>query len=127
MTERLRRLATHGLAAAAAVMAAGCDLSREARDTFVRRHYCPSERVTVTERPDRRYHREGYWYHPEMPPPPPDVQADPERLAIYQELWRSKSRYVWPADDPSTYFEVEGCGKRAVYECRTGRRLPCGY
>jgi len=113
------RLSMHLLAAATGALAVGCALSDNARATFAAHHFCPSERVVVTERPDLKHpaHVAGY----EMPPPPPDIQADPDRLALYMKEANRVQRPAREVDDGETYFEVKGCGDSELYRCSSLR------
>jgi hypothetical protein len=97
--------------AAVGVLASCASLSGGARETFSKLATCPPERVTVVERPD---------YRRPVPPasPPPDVVADPERLALWHQQ-REKDRKE-AGDNPcfgDTPFEATGCGRRIIMCC----------
>ena len=84
------------------------------KTAFVEAESCPAERVTVgrTTRPD--------WLKAPpslpVPPPPPEVAANPARLKVYND------EHAPPADphaNPNHAFYVgQGCGHADVYECR---------
>ena len=73
-----------------------------ARDSYVAKDFsqlygCPRDQIRMISRVDTR----GI-----IPPVPPDVTADPDRLA----LWcRDHIGYA--------YFDVTGCGERLQYSC----------
>ena len=89
----------------------GCQ-SKEAgaREKFSNEVTCPEERVEVRERSDLT---------PSMlraqVPPPPDVAADPGRLA----MWKAKEEESNEnADQACDMFEARGCGKQSLVCCR---------
>ena len=61
--------------------------------TFSQVFFCPVERIVVA---------------PSAPAaPPPDIAADPQRLALWQA-----------SHGETSHFVVEGCGKRLTYKCQ---------
>jgi hypothetical protein len=108
---------------AAAVTAAGCGFSTKVKTKFANENYCPADRVTVAERPDLKHPIALPGYEP--PAPPAEIQADPERLALYVEEAKKRRRSLSWVDDPETYYEVQGCGHRTVYKCSSLRRREC--
>jgi hypothetical protein len=79
-----------------------------ARDEFAGHFTCPKERVEVRSRPDLNSY-DLTWGRAQ---PPPDVAADPQRLALWKEKQQdSRSR----GSDP--VFELRGCGHSVLYHC----------
>jgi hypothetical protein len=95
-------------------VAACASLGGAAGDTFAKATACPRDSVTVVARPD---------YHPTAPPelpPPPDVTADPSRLAIWrvqQRMDQIRNGAPQPCLDGLDAFEARGCGKQQVLCC----------
>jgi hypothetical protein len=131
MQAGLSRLATPALVAAVAVMAAACaSLSGGAKTEFATGYFCPPDRITVAERPDLKHPTTAHVEIPLLPPPPAEVQADPQRLAMYNEAAKKRREVVeslgGTVDNPLTYYEVHGCGHHVVYGCWHGRnRVQC--
>lgn len=72
-----------------------------ARDQFVADATCPADRVTVAHDPK---------------PAPPDVAADPGRLA----LWSSEA-------ESSPIYTARGCGQQRSYACDPQGDWPYSY
>ena len=71
---------------------------------------CPESRVTVTERTDVLPHR---LLHQE-PLPPPEVEADRERMVMWRRNWtRAEER----EDDNYSVYDVAGCGTTETVLC----------
>ncbi len=90
----------NGLLAVAAVALSGCaaladrSLRATARDDFVRQATCPADRVTVVHAPPA--------------PAPPEIAADPGRLAIWSSEQERRARY---------HLVARGCGEERRYLC----------
>ena len=95
-----------------ALTQAGCGLSRSllsgvARDEFSRQHSCPEERMTlkaIAVKPADLFTASE---------PPPDVAADPGRLAVFRST---------DSENMSSYvhlhaMNVTGCGFEQTYFC----------
>jgi hypothetical protein len=97
------RLAAAALGAVG--LAACASLQSAARESFAVQTNCPPERVVVTPRPDV----------PIPPPmaPPPDVAADPGRLAY----WRKLNAVDLSAAANAQVFEFTGCSQHRVSAC----------
>ncbi|HEY1557936.1 MAG TPA: hypothetical protein VGF94_24070 [Kofleriaceae bacterium] len=82
------------VAATVAVAACAFDARArpEVRSDFVRDATCPADRVTVAQA--------------SAPAPPPDVAADPGRLAVWNDQPRQHHEYV-----------ARGCGQELRYAC----------
>jgi hypothetical protein len=91
---------------------AGCAVSRHdwARDKFAQDLACPPDRVSVVKRPDLRS-------PPRLPAPPPDVAADPDRLAYWNKLHASEVEATQKAARNTQVFEVTGCGQQRIMDC----------
>ena len=82
-------------------------LSDEARNKFSRQHSCPKERLVINVAPlkARALLTIG--------PPPPEIAADPGRLAV----WRSTAREDIAGYGDMTAIRVRGCGLEQTYLC----------
>jgi hypothetical protein len=69
-------------------------LESNARSDFARQNSCPEDRVTIAHAPPRQA--------------PPDVAADPGRLALWNENEANRS---------SHYYVASGCGYESLYLC----------
>jgi len=69
-------------------------LESSARSEFARENSCPEGRVTVSHAPPR--------------PAPPDVAADPQRLAVWNDTEAKRQTH---------FYMVTGCGRQNVYLC----------
>jgi hypothetical protein len=100
-TTRIAALAAIGLLTSCA------SLGGEARSEFARATSCPPDRVTVDPRPG---------YQPPIPEesPPPDIAADPARVAFWQQQREAKRRELFGGCE---WFESSGCGQRNIYCC----------
>jgi hypothetical protein len=102
-------LATLGLLAMAIGALASCapTLSGKARDMFSFGLSCPPDGVSVVPR--------GRYQPPPVPDPspPPDVAADPSRLAYWRTHAGAGGQVVFCGD----MFEATGCGHRGTYCC----------
>jgi hypothetical protein len=89
----------------------GCQ-SKEAgaREKFSKEFTCPAERVEVRERSDLK---------PSMlraqVPPPPDVAADPARLAMWKAEEETNNEN---ADQMCDMLEARGCNQQSLVCCR---------
>src|SRR5580693_7825014 len=84
------------LAIGALLLGAGC--ARQAvitKASFSKGFSCPPERVVVTKKYGRPY----------LPPPPPEIAGDPQRLAIYEHR-------------DEVYWQAQGCNQEAFYSCQ---------
>ena len=79
----------------------GCttDFDGVARRTFKTANYCPTDRISVTHK---------------SPTPPPDVAADPGRLAIWTRQRDKLARH-------DVDLDVQGCDAAATYHCVAGK------
>jgi hypothetical protein len=104
---RLARLAGFAVAAACAACAGASPFDeqreetagRAAAETFSTDAFCPVDRVAT-----RRLVYE--------PDPPPAIALDPDRLALWKEVWEARA-----VTRPSVVVSVAGCGVRATYAC----------
>jgi hypothetical protein len=102
------------LAALVGLLLASCANSSVARDTFASSHTCPSDRVSVTPRPD-------LWRF-SFVSPKPDVAADPERLRVWQERQKKAAADALPC----VVFEMDGCGQSQLLCCTHSYHDPRG-
>jgi hypothetical protein len=97
---------------AVCLLAASCAVSASAvRERFALDHSCPEERVSAHERSDVKP-SDILLAHDEQPPP--EVAADPQRLAMWRDRNRAQAER-W--DDDHGVYEVQGCGAAGVYAC----------
>ena len=90
------------------LVTACASLSGGATARFVVDFTCPAERVTTaTTVPPP----------PAPEAPPPEVQTDPERLALWREQQPARQREAAPYLPGDDFYEVSGCGHRVVYGC----------
>jgi hypothetical protein len=54
-----------------------------------------------------------------VPPAPPEVASDPDRLALWENRWGQRAK-----TDPRLLVEVTGCGIHALYSCWEVAALP---
>lgn len=92
MTYLTLRAAAPAIVLAACLAGCAADAPTVARDAFVAAASCPADRVTVTRGDGSA--------------PPPDVAADPGRLAV----WRS-------AQENGPNFIARGCNQERRYSC----------
>jgi hypothetical protein len=117
------KLVTSCALAFSCACAACADFPELARDQFAWDNSCPESRVTVTERTDVLPHR---LLHQE-PVPPPEVEADSERMVMWRRNWtRAEER----EDDNYSVYDVAGCGTTETVLCtmapgRRGRVATC--
>jgi hypothetical protein len=101
-------VADHILLAACGVVVTSCaSLSGEAKSEFARAASCPPDRVTVEPRPGLQSPLLGE-------SPPPDVAADPARVAFWRQQREAKRRELFGECE---WFESSGCGRRDTYCC----------
>jgi hypothetical protein len=100
----MTRVTTLLLVVMPATATVGC-AAWEVKRTFVLDAVCPSDRVTVTQA--------GVVVGGPPPPAPPEIAADPERLAVYYVKTRNP-------DEGDRLFVAEGCGERRWYTCDHG-------
>jgi hypothetical protein len=83
-----------------------------AKEEFAREFSCPKGRVVVTPRPDLKAFDLVVGAHDR---PPPDVAADPGRLAE----WKRREREVEDGYRNEHAFHASGCGHEGYYVCGT--------
>jgi hypothetical protein len=95
---------------------AGCyHPASEAADEFSMRFYCPADRVVVRPRPDIQPHTVPLVLTSVRRMPPPEVQADPDRLA----MWNNRlSKHDTEVDSTYDIFQVDGCDRKVLEACR---------
>jgi hypothetical protein len=77
----------------------GCDSDElAARRTFMKDAACPLERVRAAT------------HAPVLPPAPPDVAADPERMRVWTRTHDEQFA-------GHTFLDVTGCGAETAYDC----------
>ncbi len=108
-----------------ALVACG-QLSKGARQYFIDKYSCPTDRVTLAEIRDAKP-SEVFAADWREATAPEEVAGDPGRLA----QWRAKEaerRKGWESwINTSQLFEVSGCGHRVVLACRKpGQRSSSG-
>ena len=105
----------YALALLGAVASAGCGMSlpKGARSLFSATHTCPAEGVTVQPRPDVPQHS-LLTAQRSAKPIPPEVAANPERLALWNKMHPSADADL---DRAGTTYEVSGCGHTTLYVC----------
>ena len=105
----------YALALLGAVASAGCGMSlpKGARSLFSATHTCPAEGVTVQPRPDVPRHS-LLTAQRSAKPIPPEVAANPERLALWNKMHPSADADL---DRAGTTYEVSGCGHTTLYVC----------
>jgi hypothetical protein len=88
-----------------------------ARTAFSAAHSCPDERLVSRVRQDVHFFDVAFGPAAPAPEPPPEVRADPARLAIWESTQQQSraSRDEWK--DAGQVIEVEGCDRREVYAC----------
>jgi hypothetical protein len=88
----------------------GCmtDYATAAQDTFVKEHSCPSDRVTSAPISP---------VVPALPTPPPDVAADPARMAVWTQTNQAAIAGLEAASKDLHFLKVDGCGAQTVYAC----------
>jgi hypothetical protein len=125
---RFLRFVTQAVAiVCAAFFGAGCTLKYDAKMMFAEAYSCPSNRITVEERPDLYHYVVVPGYEPPYDPPL-DVQSDPERLAMYRakrESQRVPARTV--LFETGFLYEINGCGHKVIWECSRDTRRLCTY
>lgn len=105
--ERMHRFAIAGLL----VVIAGCSQEKSARERFATDKTCPIDRVTATEKVGESAH-DLIWGPPKKPPP--EIAADPARLALWQKQ-EDASKKSW--DKATRVWEVTGCNETQLYTC----------
>ncbi len=103
------------MAIGALLMMTGCAMSMAegARHIFSEKNICPADRVTVHKRADIPPHTLLAPQRTDQQPPP-EVSADPERLALWNKLQQDRQATV---DEAGTTYEVAGCGQSVMYVC----------
>lgn len=96
---------------------AGCGSPKEAAyRTFSEAHACPRDRMTVE--PVKGVTMRDLWLRANpLPDPPPDVRADPARLAVWRAARDKEREGVLRGVEYYTLFRVSGCGEAADYAC----------
>jgi hypothetical protein len=99
----------------------GCrkSLADGAREEFARRHSCPEDRVTVQERDDANAAEIAFGF--EEGEPPPEVAADPERLAKWKQDAEEKRTRAEDGASSLGIFEVGGCDTSMLLVCNHPR------
>jgi hypothetical protein len=123
VSEPNRRASTRlamGVALLALVSLTGCrkSLAEGAREEFARKHSCPEDRVTVQERDDMDVDELVPGLEGE---PPPEVEADPERLAKWKQDAEEKRAKAEDGVASLAVFEVSGCDTSMVMLCNHPR------
>lgn len=85
------------------------DYRAEAQAELAKTYSCPKDRVTATPRPDLS----AYDLQVGAQVPPPDVAADPGRLAV----WKQKQQALKSDYDRQKVMEARGCDKHIYYVC----------
>ncbi|WAS99252.1 hypothetical protein [Nannocystis punicea] len=93
------------------------DLEPVARRAFSAAHSCPEERLTARVRLDLDFFAMAFGPAAPAPEPPPEVRADPARLAVWESTRQQSAagRDTWK--DAGQVVEVEGCDRRQLYAC----------
>jgi hypothetical protein len=87
-----------------------------AREAFSKTHTCPEERIEVRRRADLIRSKLG-----DMRKPPPEVQADPARLKMWQA---EQDRINKSVDAMCELYEARGCGHQELMCCfRPAKRM----
>jgi hypothetical protein len=89
----------------------GCESYDHAtKVAFEQAYTCPTDRVTVTYRADLRWHdvQSGV-----ADTPPPEIAADPARLA----LWQAKQDSYAEWNNRNYVYEAAGCDHHALFGC----------
>ena len=94
-------------------------LADGAKETFAKDYSCPADRVESRDRPDLRHSSFDTGPTTPTPKPPPDIAADPARLAMWQ---RRHQHDPTELDSTTDVEEARGCGKQAFYFCHGGQR-----
>jgi hypothetical protein len=94
-------------------------LADGAKEAFAKDYSCPADRVESRDRPDLRHSSFDTAPNTLTPKPPPDIAADPARLAMWQQRHQ---RDPTEFDRTTDVEEVRGCGKQAFYFCHGGQR-----
>jgi hypothetical protein len=99
----------------------GCrkSLSEGAREAFARKHSCPEDRVIVQQRDDVNPAEIVPGFEGEEPPP--EVAADPDRLAKWKQDVEEKRAKAEDAVSSLAVFEVSGCDTSMVMLCNHPR------
>jgi hypothetical protein len=98
------------------VLISGCSNEGPAREEFGRAHSCPLERVEIKKRSDVRWSTVA-WSGP-GDVPPPEVQADPARLAKWKDDQEKTHAPLVKALDEHDVFEAHGCGHDSFVGCK---------
>lgn len=92
-------------------------LDSVARAAFSAAHSCPDDRLVAHVRADVHFFDVAFAPPPPVPDVPPEIRADPARLAVWQQTQQQSraARDAW--EDAGQVIEVEGCDRREVYAC----------
>jgi hypothetical protein len=101
------------------VSGCGSEMNRVAA-IFSQAHFCPSDQMEVTERPD-------LVPSPALPPPPEALAGDPERAALWARLKQNEAITSRLTTSDPVPVEITGCGLHGIYVCELGRRGGCKY
>jgi hypothetical protein len=98
----------------------GCDLTpapTRAREEFARAYSCPEDRVVIKPRPDVRWSTVLF---PQLgkSAPPPEVAADPERLAKWKKDQSDADARTAESFDSYDVFEGSGCDHDVLLGCK---------
>ena len=103
----------------ATVLGTACSNESVARETFSRERSCPLDGITAKEHPEIS----AYGLTHAKAQPPPDIAADPARLAVWKANEDQSKKQI---DNIRTVVEVAGCNEKAYYTCshngKSGRR-----
>ncbi|MBL8923686.1 MAG: hypothetical protein JNJ54_32830 [Myxococcaceae bacterium] len=106
------------------VSLSGCQsLTDGAREQVSKAYSCPLERVVGVERSDLKAMELRLAGVPK-PTPPPDIAADPARLAMWQQS-QAESR-TQAASYPGVVIEVKGCGLVVMMDCYRKNKVRWG-
>jgi hypothetical protein len=94
------------------LVASGCEsMGDGAKKEFSRSYSCPESSTESRERKDLTPYDVRHW---DPTKPPPDVAADPTRLAVWEKNEQETRQSV---NSHYTVMEVRGCSRTALYEC----------
>jgi hypothetical protein len=96
---------------------AACEgASKAARDQFARTYSCPEDRVAVKPRTDIKW--SSVAMHRSEEKPPPEVAADPARLAKWTKDQEEQWRPLQESLDSFDVFEGAGCDHDVLLGCK---------
>jgi hypothetical protein len=120
MTARADERWERAIAAAAVILSAsvaGCEsASTAARNHFARAYSCPEDRVVIKPRDDIKWSTVAM--HRSEEKPPPEVAADPARLAKWKKDKDDEYRPLQESFDSFDVFEGTGCDHDVLLGCK---------